>query len=113
MVAILLINLLPSSELFNLFEAVIAEDFPHFERQRPKVLFASMTQYDQDRGIPKDFLAGMPEVKNPFGKRILEMGLRQFRLTETQKFPHVTFFFNGGYRDPLDSSLENYHLISS
>ena len=55
--------------------------------------------------------AGMPEVKNPFGKRILEMGLRQFRLTETQKFPHVTFFFNGGYRDPLDSSLENYHLM--
>jgi len=94
-------------------EAVISKDFSHFERQRPEVLFASMTQYDQDRGFPKDFLAGMPKVKNPFGKRILEMGLRQFRLTETQKFPHVTFFFNGGYRKPLDTSLENYHLIGS
>ena len=93
--------------------AILADDFPHFERHRPKVLFASMTQYDQDKGFPEDFLAGMPEVKDPFGKRILELGLRQFRLTESQKFPHVTFFFNGGYRKPLDVSMENYHLIRS
>jgi len=95
-------------------EAIIDDDFQHFDRVfRPKILFASMTQYDQDRGIPQKFLAGMPEVKDPFGKRILELGLRQFRLTETQKFPHVTFFFNGGYREPLDFSMENYHLIRS
>lgn len=95
-------------------EAILLDDFPHFERkERPKVLFAGMTQYDQDNEIPPDFLAGTPEVDDPFGKRILELGLKQFRLTETQKFAHVTFFYNGGYREPLDISMENYHLIAS
>ncbi|MDE0793347.1 MAG: 2,3-bisphosphoglycerate-independent phosphoglycerate mutase [SAR324 cluster bacterium] len=95
-------------------EAMLADHFPHFERKgRPKVMFAGMTQYDQDNKIPPDFLAGTPEVEDPFGKRILELGLKQFRLAETQKFAHVTFFYNGGYREPLDISMENYHLIAS
>ena len=94
-------------------EAMLAEDFPHFVRTRPNVLFAGMTQYDQDNEIPPNFLAGTSEVDDPFGKRILEMGLKQFRLTETQKFAHVTFFYNGGYREPLDAAMENYHLIAS
>ena len=94
--------------------AILADDFPHFERPvRPKVIFAGMTQYDQDNEIPPEYLVGAPEVDDPFGKRILELGLKQFRLTETQKYPHVTFFYNGGYREPLDSSMENYHLIAS
>jgi 2,3-bisphosphoglycerate-independent phosphoglycerate mutase len=94
-------------------EAMLANNFPHFVRTRPQVLFAGMTQYDQDNEIPPNFLAGTPEVDDPFGKRILEMGLKQFRLTETQKFAHVTFFYNGGYREPLDAAMENYHLIAS
>ena len=94
--------------------AILADDFPHFDRPvRPKVIFAGMTQYDQDNEIPPEYLVGTPEVDDPFGKRILELGLKQFRLTETQKYPHVTFFYNGGYREPLDSSMENYHLIAS
>ena len=94
--------------------AILADDFPHFERHvRPQVIFAGMTQYDQDNEIPPEYLVGTPEVDDPFGKRILELGLKQFRLTETQKYPHVTFFYNGGYREPLDSSMENYHLIAS
>ena len=95
-------------------KAILTENFPYFERCRcPDVLFAGMTQYDQDNEIPPNFLTGSPEVENPFGKRILELGLRQFRLTETQKFAHVTFFYNGGYREPLDPSKETYHLIAS
>lgn len=94
--------------------AILVDDFPHFERPvRPQVMFAGMTQYDQDNEIPPEYLVGTPEVDDPFGKRILELGLKQFRLTETQKYPHVTFFYNGGYREPLDSSMENYHLIAS
>jgi len=94
--------------------AILADDFPHFERPvRPQVMFAGMTQYDQDNEIPPEYLVGTPEVDEPFGKRILELGLKQFRLTETQKYPHVTFFYNGGYREPLDPSMENYHLIAS
>ena len=95
-------------------QAVLADDFPYFERYRcPEVLFAGMTQYDQDNQIPPDYLVGTPVVEEPFGKRILELGLKQFRLSETQKFAHVTFFFNGGYREPLDPLQENYHFIAS
>ena len=95
-------------------QAVLADDFSYFERYRcPEVLFAGMTQYDQDNQIPPDYLVGTPVVEEPFGKRILELGLKQFRLTETQKFAHVTFFYNGGYREPLDPLQENYHLIAS
>jgi 2,3-bisphosphoglycerate-independent phosphoglycerate mutase len=76
-------------------------------------MFVGMTQYDQDDEIPSEYLVGTTEVENPFGKRILELGLKQFRLSESQKYPHVTFFYNGGYREPLDSSMENYYLIAS
>ena len=94
--------------------AVLADEFPYFERYRcPEVLFAGMTQYDQDNQIPPDYLVGTPVVEEPFGKRILELGLKQFRLSETQKFAHVTFFYNGGYREPLDPLKENYHFIAS
>ena len=72
-----------------------------------------MMQYDLDNGFPEHFLAGTPRVDNPFGKRLVEQGIKQFRLTETQKFPHVTFFYNGGYREPLDPKIEDYHLIPS
>ena len=95
-------------------KAIQSDNFPHFERLvRPKVMFIGMTQYDQDDEMPSDYLVGTPEVEDPFGKRILELGLKQFRLSESQKFPHVTFFYNGGYREPLDSSMENYHQIAS
>lgn len=95
-------------------QAVLADDLPYFERYRcPEVLFAGMTQYDQDNQIPPDYLVGTPVVEEPFGKRILELGLKQFRLSETQKFAHVTFFYNGGYREPLDPLQENYHFIAS
>jgi len=95
-------------------QAVLADDFPYFERYRcPEVLFAGMTQYDQDNQIPPDYLVGTPVVEEPFGKRILELGLKQFRLSETQKFAHVTFFYNGGYREPLDPLQEIYHFIAS
>ncbi|MDG1861564.1 MAG: 2,3-bisphosphoglycerate-independent phosphoglycerate mutase [SAR324 cluster bacterium] len=95
-------------------QAVLEDDFPYFERYRcPEVLFAGMTQYDQDNQIPPDYLVGTPVVEEPFGKRILELGLKQFRLSETQKFAHVTFFYNGGYREPLDPLKENYHFIAS
>jgi len=95
-------------------EAFELDDFDGFDRgARPAVLFAGMMIYDEDRNLPSLQLMGPTKVPNPFGKRILEMGIRQFRLTETQKYPHVTFFFNGGYRQPLDDSMEDYILIPS
>ncbi|MBF0240405.1 MAG: phosphoglycerate mutase (2,3-diphosphoglycerate-independent), partial [SAR324 cluster bacterium] len=94
--------------------AVVDDDFKHFDRSpRPKIEFAGMMIYDQDTQTPENFIVGSVSVESPFGKRILEHNKMQFRLTETQKFPHVTFFFNGGYREPLDRKKETYHLIES
>ncbi|MGK5091620.1 2,3-bisphosphoglycerate-independent phosphoglycerate mutase [Deltaproteobacteria bacterium TL4] len=94
--------------------AMVEDEFPYFDRSpRPKILFAGMTVYDQDTQMPPEHIVGATKVDRPFGKRIFEAGLTQFRLTETQKFPHVTFFFNGGYREPLDPVREKYYLIDS
>ncbi|MDX8392754.1 MAG: 2,3-bisphosphoglycerate-independent phosphoglycerate mutase [Mariprofundaceae bacterium] len=95
-------------------EAFEIDDFNGFDRgQRPDVLFAGMMVYDEDRNLPQLQLMGPTKVDYPLGKRLVDLGMRQFRLTETQKYPHVTFFFNGGYREPLDASLEDYILIPS
>lgn len=89
-------------------------DFTPFEfTDRPKVFFCGMSVYDEDTNLPAKMLMDTPDVPNPFGKRVLEMGIEQFRLAETQKFAHVTFFYNGGYRNPLDPKREEYSLIDS
>jgi len=95
-------------------QAFDLEDFDGFDRERfPKIYFAGMMVYDDDTNLPKNRLVGSPKVEHPFGKRVLEMGVKQFRLAETQKYAHVTFFFNGGYRNPLDPTMEDYVLIES
>jgi 2,3-bisphosphoglycerate-independent phosphoglycerate mutase len=63
--------------------------------------------------MPELQLMGPTKVDYPLGRYLVDQKIKQFRLTETQKFPHVTFFFNGGYRKPLDDSLEEYILIDS
>jgi 2,3-bisphosphoglycerate-independent phosphoglycerate mutase len=94
-------------------QAMELDDFPHFERRRPDCLYAGMMVYDEDHYLPRRQVMGPTKVDRPFGERLVEMGLHQFRLTETQKYPHVTFFFNGGRREPLDRNLEEYILIDS
>jgi len=95
-------------------EAFELAEFDGFDRgRRPDLLFAGMMVYDEDRDLPRLQLMGPTRVERPFGRRLVEMGIKQFRLTETQKYPHVTFFFNGGYREPLDANLEQYILIPS
>jgi 2,3-bisphosphoglycerate-independent phosphoglycerate mutase len=93
---------------------MVEDDFPFFDRgRRPDVMYAGMMVYDEDTNLPPRRLMGPSKVAEPFGKRILELGLMQFRLAETQKYAHVTFFFNGGYREPLDPKRETYRLIPS
>lgn len=95
-------------------KALLQPDFNHFDRGLlPEIEFAGMSVYDEDTNMPPQRLAMPPTVENPLGKRILEMGYHQFRVTETQKFAHITFFFNGGYREPLDEEKETYDLVPS
>lgn len=74
----------------------IDKKFKFFDRERkPELLsFVSLTQYSADFDIPAAFEPH--DLKNVFGQYISDLGLRQLRIAETEKYAHVTFFFNGG-----------------
>jgi len=70
--------------------------FDRFDRVRtPKVTYAGMLQYDGDLQLPKRFLVAPPAIKDTSGEWFSRMGLAQFACSETQKFGHVTYFWNG------------------
>ncbi len=76
-------------------QALLDPDFAGFERQRlPRVHYATMTQYREDFSCPVAFPP--QELRSLFGELVAARGLRQFRCAETEKYAHVTFFFNGG-----------------
>ncbi|BAI81348.1 phosphoglycerate mutase [Deferribacter desulfuricans SSM1] len=79
----------------ELTRAFIDEEFEYFDRgSKPDVEFITMTEYQKDFNVPVAF---PPEnLKNIFGEVISKKGLRQLRIAETEKYAHVTFFFNGG-----------------
>lgn len=82
--------------------AFIEPDFDGFEREYvPRIgCFVSLTEYNAEFEIPVAF---PPErLSNVFGEYISRLGLRQLRLAETEKYAHVTFFFNGGVEDPFE-----------
>ncbi len=80
----------------QLTRALIEDDFAEFERPEPPgpARFCTLTGYSDDFAVAVAF---PPErVKNSFGEYIAHLGMRQLRIAETEKYPHVTFFFNGG-----------------
>lgn len=87
------------------------DGFDGFERKKVPSLssFVCMTEYDETFGLPVAF----PPVKltNIFGEVISRAGLRQLRIAETEKYAHVTFFFNGGVEEPYKN--EDRKLIAS
>jgi 2,3-bisphosphoglycerate-independent phosphoglycerate mutase len=72
------------------------QDFAEFERERvPKLsMFCTLTAYSDDFDVPVAFPS--ERIRNGFGEYIAQLGLTQLRIAETEKYPHVTFFFNGG-----------------
>ena len=89
----------------------IEDDFDSFDRGRaPKLAqFASLTEYNQTFKIPVAFPSD--KMRNVFGEYLSNMGLRQLRIAETEKYAHVTFFFNGGVEEPFDG--EDRILVKS
>ncbi len=76
------------------------DDFTGFDRgNRKKITFVCMVDYDIT--IPNKLVAFKKEkIENTFGKYISSLGLKQLRIAETEKYAHVTFFFNGGVEEP-------------
>ena len=85
----------------ELTRTFVDPDFKGFEREggQKHVFFVCMTQYDVT--MPNVEVAFKPEsLDNTFGQYISDQGLTQLRIAETEKYAHVTFFFNGGVEEP-------------
>ena len=90
------------------------ENFTEFDRKRyPKVEYAGMMEYDGDLHIPHQYLVSPPSIDRTLAEYLCASGVKQFSISETQKFGHVTYFFNGNRSGKFDDKLEEYVEIPS
>jgi 2,3-bisphosphoglycerate-independent phosphoglycerate mutase len=98
-------------ELSRAFEE---DNFSKFDRVvRPRVMFAGMLQYDGDLQIPNKFLVAPPRIKNTMSEYLVEKGVKQYAISETQKFGHVTYFWNGNRTEKFNDELETFVEVTS
>jgi len=98
-------------ELTKAFET---DDFKYFEREkRPDVVYAGMMQYDGDLKIPRKFLVFPPKIDRTVSEYLACSGIKQFAISETQKFGHVTYFWNGNRTEKFNPEMETYFEIPS
>ena len=89
-------------------------ELPHFERgPRPDVLYAGMMEYDGDLRVPRRYLVAPPAIDRTMGEYLARNHVPQLALSETQKFGHVTYFWNGNRSGKFDEQLETYIEIPS
>lgn len=94
--------------------AFTEETFHEFERgPLPEILYAGMMEYDGDTHIPANFLVQPPAIDCTISDFLCAEGVRSFAVSETQKFGHVTYFWNGNRSGYVDASLEKYEEIPS
>jgi 2,3-bisphosphoglycerate-independent phosphoglycerate mutase len=89
-------------------------DFDKFDRKmHPKVIYAGMLEYDGDLHIPNRYLVAPPEIKNTMGEYLVNAGVSQLAISETQKYGHVTYFWNGNRSGKFSDELETYIEVPS
>ena len=89
-------------------------DFDKFDRVRyPKVVYAGMLEYDGDLHIPSRYLVNPPEITNTMGEYLSDTGVSQLAISETQKYGHVTYFWNGNKSGKFSDELETYIEVPS
>jgi len=90
------------------------DEFPYFDRKRrPKVEYAGMMEYDGDLHIPNQYLVSPPSIDRTMGEYLASTGVKQYAISETQKFGHVTYFFNGNRSGKFSEELETYVEVPS
>ncbi len=100
-----------SIEISKAFED---EVFDKFDRQgAPKVVYAGMLEYDGDLHIPSRYLVNPPEITNTMGEYLTGTGISVLAISETQKYGHVTYFWNGNKSGKFSDELETYIEIPS
>ena len=102
-----------SIEISKAFDAAEGE-FDKFDRVRvPKVVYAGMLEYDGDLHIPHRYLVSPPEITNTMSEYLANTGVNQLAISETQKYGHVTYFWNGNRSGKFSDELETYIEIPS
>jgi len=97
-----------------LAQALEYEKFDKFDRVRvPKIRYAGMLQYDGELKLPNHYLVSPPLIDRTSGEYLVHNGVRTFACSETVKFGHVTFFWNGNRSGYFNSELEEYVEIPS
>ena len=100
-----------SIEISKTFDS---EDFDKFDRVRyPKVIYAGMLEYDGDLHIPSRYLVNPPEITNTMSEYMANTGINVLAISETQKYGHVTYFWNGNKSGKFSEELETYIEIPS
>ncbi|MCG6927770.1 MAG: 2,3-bisphosphoglycerate-independent phosphoglycerate mutase [Acidobacteria bacterium] len=90
------------------------EEFDKFDRGAPLDLFyAGMMQYDGDLMLPKKYLVAPPAISQSLGEYLAITGVTQFATAETQKYGHVTYFWNGNRSGKFSDQLETYVEVPS
>ncbi len=89
-------------------------DFDRFDRGRlPAVAYAGMMEYDGDLGIPPHYLVQPPAIARTVSEYLVHNGVSQLATAETQKFGHVTYFWNGNNSEKFDPELEEWVEVQS
>ena len=95
-------------------QAYESATFDAFDRgDHPDVYYAGLLQYDGDLQVPENYLVEPPAIDKTMGEYLAAQGMSCFAISETQKFGHVTFFWNGNRSGYIDESLETYIEIPS
>ena len=99
-------------EISKAFES--GDDFDKFDRVRvPAVLYAGMLEYDGDLHIPSHYLVSPPEITNTMTEYLVSAGVNMLAISETQKYGHVTYYWNGNKSGKFSEELETYIEIPS
>jgi len=103
-----------ADRMVMLAKALEYADFDKFDRVRvPKIRYAGMLQYDGELKLPSRYLVSPPEIERTSGEYLVKNGIRTFACSETVKFGHVTFFWNGNRSGYFDETKEEYVEIPS
>lgn len=101
-------------EIARAFDAAPGEAWTAFDRGRvPEVFFAGMMEYDGDLHVPRHYLVNPPAIEQTMGEYLARNAVPQLAISETQKFGHVTYFWNGNRSGMFDERYETYIEIAS
>ena len=98
-------------EISMAFDNADFDKFP--KKENPHVMYAGMLQYDGDLKLPTRFLVTPPDIRNTLSETLVAAGKRQYAVSETQKYGHVTYFWNGNRSSKFSEELEDFYEVPS